>query len=56
MGKNKLHDGKITYFLRNVPEETYRKFQTIAKSRGLTIRSQLITLMEDFTNEKKKEH
>ena len=41
----------ITYLLRNVPEKTYREAQRLAKKRGLTLRTQILLLLEEFVNE-----
>ncbi len=42
-----------TYLLRNIPEELYREARRLAKKRGLTFRTQVLLLLEDFVNEAK---
>lgn len=43
------------YLLRSVPPDIYHEVQRIAKKRGLTLRAQIILLMEEFVNETKHE-
>jgi len=50
MGKNVKAEKSVTYLLRNVPESTYRKAQRLAKKRGLTLRTQILLLLEEFVN------
>ena len=45
----------VTYLLRNVPEDTYREAQRLAKKRGLTLRTQILLLLEEFVNASKDE-
>ena len=40
----------VTYLLRNVPESTYREAQRLAKKRGLTLRTQILLLLEEFVD------
>ena len=53
MAKNKNAENAVTYLLRNVPEGIYRETQRLAKKRGLTLRIQILLLMEEFVNEEK---
>ena len=50
-----MPEKKITYLLRNVPEKTYREAQRLAKKRGLTLRTQILLLLEEFVDEAKSE-
>lgn len=44
----------VTYLLRNVPADTYREARRLAKRRGLTLRTQILLLLEEFVNAAKK--
>ena len=46
----KKKDQGVTYLLRNVPEGVYREAQRLAKKRGLTLRTQILLLLEEFVN------
>lgn len=55
MGKNIKAETAVTYLLRNIPEDTYREAQRLAKKRGLTIRTQILLLLEEFVDASKNE-
>jgi len=47
---------KGTYLLRNIPEGMYREAQRLAKKRGLTLRTQILLLLEEFVNDSRTEN
>ncbi len=47
---------KVTYLLRNIPEGMYREAQRLAKKRGLTLRTQILLLLEEFVNDSRTEN
>ncbi len=52
----KNEEKKVTYLLRNVPEGTYREVQRLAKKRGLTLRTQILLLLEEFVHAQRDEN
>ena len=53
--KSKKTDKPVTYLLRNVPVDTYREAQRFAKRRGMTLRTQILLLLEGFVKTSRDE-